>query len=121
MSYAPKRKAITKKTRALIFERDGGICWLCKGKIEAAQPWDADHMVSRELGGSDDIENLAPAHRDPCHREKTKRDVGMIAKSNRIIKKSDPSTRPKSKKPLRSAPFQKPTTKRAWPKRPMGN
>lgn len=107
MSYAPKRKSISKKIRALIFERDKGICWLCKTKIKDNQPWDADHMVSRELGGADAIENLAPAHRDPCHRNKSKQDVAMIAKSNRIRRANGPVELRKKRKaiPKRKNPW----------------
>lgn len=113
MPYAPKRKAISKKTRAIIFQRDNGICWICKGKIGATEEWDADHMLSRELGGSDETENLAPAHRDPCHRQKTKEDVRLIAKSNRIRRQLDPETRRISKhklpkgRAIPSRPFHK--------------
>lgn len=111
MAYAPKRKAISAKTRAIIFERDGGICWICKGKIEAGQPWDADHTLSRELGGSDDIENLAPAHRDPCHRMKSKEDVRLIAKGNRLIRSANPATRKSPKVKIHSRGFSKALTK----------
>lgn len=72
-------------------------------------------MVSRELGGSDEIDNLAPAHRDPCHRNKTKGDVKAIAKSNRIRRNLDPETRKKSKNPI-----PKPKTYK-WPKRSFGS
>lgn len=102
MSYAPKRPSISKKTRAMIFERDGGICWICKGKILAGEEWDADHVLSRELGGSDDVSNLSPAHRDPCHRLKSKEDVRLIAKGNRIRRQADPETRRQTRHPIRS-------------------
>lgn len=116
MSYAAKRPSISKKTRVIIFERDGGICWICKGKIAANEPWDADHMLSRELGGSDDIENLAPAHRDPCHRNKSKEDVRLIAKGNRLIRKANPETRKRSKRPIPSRPL---VSANRWPRKPL--
>ena len=101
MSYAPKRPSMTKARRARIFLTHEGICWLCKIKIGSDEPWDADHQLARELGGSDDDDNLAPAHKD-CHRTKTKEDVRLIAKGNRLIRNADPETRRQTKHPIRS-------------------
>lgn len=114
MSYAPKRKAISKAKRAQIFLHHGGICWLCKIKIGADEAYDIDHQVSRELGGSDEDDNLAPAHKD-CHKDKTKADVKAIAKSNRIRRDLNPETRRKSKRPIPSRPF--PKQSKPWGKR----
>lgn len=96
MSYAPKRPSISKAKRVRIFLAHEGVCWLCKYKIGADEPYDIDHQVSRELGGSDEDDNLAPAHKG-CHREKSKADVKAIAKSNRIIRQANPETRKKRK------------------------
>lgn len=101
MSYAPKRPSIGKSKRARIFLVHEGVCWLCKLKIGANEPYDIDHQVSRELGGSDDDDNLAPAHKE-CHRAKSKDDVRMIAKSNRIRRQANPETRRQTKHPIRS-------------------
>lgn len=113
MSYATKRKSISKAKRAKIFLNHGGICWLCKLKIAADEPYDIDHQVSRELGGSDEDDNLAPAHKD-CHRTKTKADVKAIAKSNRIRRALNPETRRVSKRPIPKPKDHK------WPSRPWG-
>lgn len=64
--------------------------------------------------GADEDSNLAPAHKQ-CHKEKSKRDVEMISKSNRIIKKLDPTLRRKGKKEWPSRPF--PKQSRGWRKR----
>lgn len=109
MSYAPKRPSIGKSRRARIFLAHEGICWLCKAKIGAEDAYDIDHQVSRELGGSDDDDNLAPAHKD-CHRQKTKSDVKAIAKSNRIRRKNGPIELRRKTKPIPS---------RQWPKRQL--
>ena len=108
MSYAPKRKSISKKKRIEIFLAHGGICWICKLKIGADEPFDIDHQIARELmgEGADEDYNLAPAHK-PCHKAKTKVDVKAIAKSNRIRRAIDPETRKKSKKPIVSRGFDK--------------
>lgn len=116
MSYAPKRPSISKSRRARIFLSHNGICWLCKEKIGAEEPYDIDHMHSRELGGSDEDDNLAPAHKE-CHKTKTKLDVSMIAKSNRIRKKLAkpvPERKPKEQR------AKIPSAKREWPKRKIG-
>lgn len=114
MSYAAKRPSISKAKRARIFLAHEGVCWLCKAKIAADTPYDIDHQVSRELGGSDDDDNLAPAHKD-CHREKTKLDVAMIAKSNRIRRANGPVEMRKKRKAIPSRPF--PKRKIEWSKR----
>lgn len=113
MSYAAPRPSISKAKRARIFLAHEGICWLCKLKIAADAPYDIDHQVSRELGGSDEDDNLAPAHKD-CHKAKTKSDVKAIAKSNRIIRKANPETRKKTKHPIQSR-------KTTWAKRKFGS
>jgi 5-methylcytosine-specific restriction protein A len=112
VSYAAKRPSISKAKRARIFLAHGGICWLCKVKIGADEAYDIDHQVSRELGGSDEDDNLAPAHKD-CHKDKTKQDVKAIAKSNRIRRNLDPETRKRSKRPI-------PSPKKPWPSQKMG-
>lgn len=116
MSFAPKRKSISKKKRIEIFLAHGGICWICNLKIGADEPFDIDHQVARELmgEGADEDSNLAPAHK-PCHKDKTKGDVKAIAKSNRIRRQLDPETRKKSKNPI-----PKPKTYK-WPKRKFGS
>lgn len=61
----PKRKS-TRATRARNAKvvRDGnGICWLCGHAGSDA----ADHKIPLARGGSDTIDNLAPAHHfTPC-------------------------------------------------------
>lgn len=109
MSYAAKRPSISKAKRARIFLAHNGVCWLCKCKIGATEAFDIDHQVARELmgEGADEDSNLAPAHKE-CHKAKTKSDVAMIAKSNRIRRKADPETRKRGK------PIPKPSN--PWPK-----
>lgn len=108
MSYAPKRPSISKAKRARIFLAHEGVCWLCKVKIGADEPYDIDHMIAREImgEGADEDDNLAPAHK-LCHREKTKADAKAIAKSNRIIRKNGPVELRKVKKKIASRPFNR--------------
>lgn len=44
--------------------------------------WEADHEVVREHGGSDDPPNVRPLCLH-CHKEKTAKDAGRIAKARR--------------------------------------
>lgn len=52
----------------VIFERDGWICHLCKGKVDQARPRTdplgatIDHIVPRSEGGADSPANVATAH-----------------------------------------------------------
>lgn len=111
-----KRKSFTQKDRARIFAAHGGICYLSGVKIGATDEWQIEHVLALALGGTNDDENLRPALTDP-HKAKTRNDVRANARCNRLIKKSDPMTRKPSR--MKSAPFQKPTTKQKWPSRPF--
>jgi len=63
-------------------------CYLCGDVIDpaAGDAWDAEHMNPRALSDDDSATNVAPAHagKGSCHAEKTKIDVGRIAKSKRV-------------------------------------
>jgi 5-methylcytosine-specific restriction protein A len=50
-----------------VIDKADGICHVC-GLGGADQ---ADHVIPLSEGGADDLSNLAPIHRIPCHREKT--------------------------------------------------
>lgn len=50
-----------------VFVADKGICQLCYKPIDTDyQIWDADHVVRRSDGASDDLLNLRLVHRT-CH------------------------------------------------------
>lgn len=57
------------KQRAAILARWGAVCWLCDRPIRLDTRWPApgaltrDHVIPRSRGGSDDVENLRPAHK----------------------------------------------------------
>lgn len=74
-----------------------------------------DHVICLELGGRDDDSNMEPlcaAH----HKQKTARDLRMIAKARRIRKRLEGLRKPRRPIParkLQSAPFRShPTLKR---------
>jgi hypothetical protein len=63
-------------------------CHICGDVIDpvAGDVWEAEHMNPRALSDDDSAKNLAPAHagKGSCHAEKTKVDVGRIAKAKRV-------------------------------------
>ncbi len=76
-----KRKTISARERAKIFECHNGICHLCGGRITAGQAWDVSHPIPLEAGGKDDDTNRFPAHRK-CHAVQTATvDAPLIAKT----------------------------------------
>ncbi len=101
------RKPLGRRRAAFLLEH-GSICYWC-GEAILDDLWDDEHVLARELGGTDDMDNRRPIHRLPCHKAKTALDRKLIAKGNRIRKKIsglDPVTR-KPRRKLQSAPFQK--------------
>lgn len=81
----PVRPSMSKARRLRIWERDGGVCWLCTHKVMAGEEWDADHVLPWALSFDDTDENLKVAHKS-CHRgekSKTSDDVKRIAKAKR--------------------------------------
>jgi hypothetical protein len=61
--------------RAIILATPGP-CWLCGKGARAGDPFTADHVVARELGGSNSLSNLAKAHRS-CNSRRGQRLGGM--------------------------------------------
>lgn len=60
------------------------VCHLCKGVIEPGrEPWEADHVIARSIGGGDGG-NVLPAHKR-CHDQKThETDTPRAAKVKRV-------------------------------------
>ena len=57
-----KRKKFTRKQRESIFQKTGGICYLCGGNISFAS-FEIDHRMPKSKGGTDELSNLFPC----CH------------------------------------------------------
>lgn len=113
------RPSMSKARRARIWERDGGVCYLCAVKVALGEDWDVEHRVPWALSFDDSDENLAVAHKAGCHAEKTKGDVKRIAKAKRQAGETGQQKRRREKGgSIPSRPFQK-GPKRAWPKRKM--
>jgi hypothetical protein len=83
MTSAPPRPSMSKARRLRIWERDGGVCYLCGKKVLAGQPWDAEHVKAWTIYGDDSDENLKVAHKEVCHKTKTDADMKIVHKSNR--------------------------------------
>lgn len=78
------RRRLTTKMRLQVFERAGGLCDICGGKIHAGDRWENSHRIPLEAGGPDDETNWFPAHYK-CHRDQTaKIDIPLVAKLKRI-------------------------------------
>lgn len=118
MTDKPKRPAMTKKRRMMIWERDLGVCYLCGLKVMAGEAWDVEHISPWEISRDDSDGNLAVAHRSGCHAEKTKADRKVIAKTQRMAgERGQQARRAAGKtKPIPSKPFPK-SQKSNWPKR----
>lgn len=60
-------------------------CHLCGDPIDPVrEEWEAEHIVRRAAGGSDDVNtNVKPAHAT-CHKPKTARDITENSKGKRV-------------------------------------
>jgi 5-methylcytosine-specific restriction endonuclease McrA len=77
------RRRLTPHRRLQVWEKTGGICVLCSRKIEGGRErWIAEHIRALELGGSDNLDNMGPAH-EACAFVKTQDDHRRAAKAKR--------------------------------------
>ena len=77
------RRRISTRDRASLFERDKGVCHMCRGLVHAGETWDVSHEIPLACGGADDETNWRVAHRK-CHRAHTAGvDAPLIAKVRR--------------------------------------
>src|SRR3954447_17816375 len=76
------RKEFSTKTKALAFLRANMRCEECHFKLSPGK-YHYDHRTPDGLTGDNGADNCAVLCLG-CHREKTKRDVGRIAKARRM-------------------------------------
>lgn len=77
------RGRLTPHRRLRVWEKTGGRCVLCAAKIDGGRErWIAEHIRALELGGTDDLENMGPAH-EACALEKTREDHRQAARAKR--------------------------------------
>lgn len=74
------------KVRQRIFDKENGVCHVCKLPILSTDRWDLDHVIALINGGDNAEHNLKPAHW-PCHKDKTKRDVAEKSKVAKVRQK----------------------------------
>jgi 5-methylcytosine-specific restriction endonuclease McrA len=86
-------------------------CSVCKVVFQSGDNIQFDHIHSDAMGGEHSYKNLRPVHYDPCHKQKSAKDVAALAKVKRIISGGRKKRGPK----LPSKPF--PKTKRKLPTR----
>ncbi|WP_126975607.1 HNH endonuclease [Frigidibacter oleivorans] len=88
------RRSLSKGQRIDVLAAASGVCHICGDRINPVRErWEVEHVIPLALGGSDDVENMRPAHR-ACHAGKTRRDVGVIAKAKRVAQKHAGTFRP---------------------------
>lgn len=109
-----ERKKLTRKERAGVFERDNGVCYLCGLKVRPGEDWDVEHEIALGAGGKDDASNWRVAHRGKCHKDKTKQDAKVIAKTNRMYHKHI-GGRPEAKRKIQSRGFGRKERKEKLP------
>jgi 5-methylcytosine-specific restriction endonuclease McrA len=77
------RQKLTPNRRLKIWERAAGVCVLCNRKIDGAhERWIVEHIRALELGGADELSNMAPAH-EACALAKTREDHRRAAQAKR--------------------------------------
>ncbi len=115
-----KRPPMSKARRARIFAQHGGICGISGAKIGPGDAWDVEHRIPWAISFDDSDENLYPALVGP-HREKTRRDMGTIAKAKAQAGETGQWARRQKRGYglINSRGFDKPKEKTKWPKRPM--
>lgn len=79
------RKPMSARRKKNIWEREGGICWMCEKPVPMTGRGEVvyDHRIPLEAGGTDDDENIYPLHYSPCDKIKTAQDKKTIAKAKR--------------------------------------
>jgi 5-methylcytosine-specific restriction protein A len=61
------------KLRAVILQRDAGLCQPCRQRGTVTVATEVDHIIGKESGGTDDSLNLQSICR-PCHKAKSARE-----------------------------------------------
>jgi hypothetical protein len=81
-----KRLKLSPKKRLQLFLEHSGRCCLCKQPIQVGDGYIVEHVLPLALGGTNDWENLAPAHRS-CATAKTSKEAKERAKGRRVAEK----------------------------------
>ena len=68
-----QRRRITPFQARLVAAKYGFRCAICGKMLDAS--WETDHIVPLSRGGSNDLSNLQPVHRIPCHQMKSSQEA----------------------------------------------
>lgn len=78
-----QRKRMTPRRRLEAWERTRGVCVVCERMIDGVRDrWIVEHIRALELGGTDELDNMGPAH-EACGRLKTREDHRRTARAKR--------------------------------------
>jgi len=78
-----RRRPMTPARRLRILEAHDSHCYICGLRIDpTCEAWDVDHELALGLAGADDDSNWRPVHVDPCHKDKTRKDVQRMRKAD---------------------------------------
>lgn len=101
------RLKLSPKKRLQLFLEHKGMCCLCHTPIKTGERWITEHIKPLWLDGTNDWENLAPAH-EACATGKTQKEATERAKGRRIAEKHLGAHRPKTVMPgSRLSPWKK--------------
>ena len=75
-----KRKTLTPTQRLKLFEANKGLCGLCGMLIRSGEQWIVEHIRPLSLSGTNEPDNLSPAHK-ACADAKTNGRDGDLAKA----------------------------------------
>lgn len=101
--HHPKRKPLTPRQRAKLFEEHEGKCHACGRKIRPGDIWIHEHVIALENGGTDEWSNFALT----CQWCLPQKNLEDHAKGAAIRRKATKHIIPSNQK----------QTKRQWPKR----
>lgn len=77
------RQRLTPRRRLQAWESNKGVCVVCERPIDGTRDrWIVEHIRALELGGTDELDNLGPAH-EACGRLKTREDHQRTARAKR--------------------------------------
>ena len=81
-----KRRKMTPQRVLKIYLAANGRCHVCGLKLPPGTDYEVDHIIALENGGTDDDNNLAPAHID-CHKGKSEDDHGVASHGRKMAAK----------------------------------
>jgi 5-methylcytosine-specific restriction endonuclease McrA len=63
MRYARRRGASVERVDpSVVFERDGGVCGICRAAVDINETWHIDHVIPLSKGGAHSYSNVQLAH-----------------------------------------------------------